>query len=235
MRGQSMGGYDDLDSWAEHDDAERHATRLDMVDTHLDQATALDPLDDPYKPIFPRPKRAPLASRSANATRVPPSASSRPSSGLSATSKCAPPAFHRTAVTPSTTAQPTSTLRRPLTSSIKPAPSVSRPTAPPLRKAESTPAVPTRSTATSAARHPLSSSLSRAPAATASTLKPRPGTLTLRHAKSSASSLAAVDEAGGRAAAQAAERELGVFGIVDGLDSLEAGGFDRFDEFAFEF
>lgn len=214
-----------------------------------------DPLDDRAKPIFPVPKRRALAPKPSNPAR-PLSSASRPSSGLStATASLRNPARPLTATrpTPSSTRAPTlpapqpiTAPRRPLASSTKPGPSFPRP--PALRKAESTPVVPTRSAVATGGRNPLSASTSRAPVAGAAlgAAKGRPAPLVLRQGKGSATSLSGeVGAARGVVAEREreAERELGVFGIVEeqeeegmGVRSLgmEEGGFERFDEFVFE-
>ncbi|BGP49047.1 hypothetical protein JCM10450v2_004926 [Rhodotorula kratochvilovae] len=231
---------EDPADWAREDAQERSLFKAEL-DAGMKEHADLASLDSP-QPLFPAPKRrAPLASKPANAPSAASAALSRsraPSTlgGSSSTASARKPALGASSAarrplaasgTPASTRRPEMTASSSMLRGGAPAPSR-------LGMSSSKPGLSAPSKPLSAApqRRPLAS-VSSASSSSAAT-RPRPPPLTLSRPASSVSLRSAASGSSAlrspaqlaaerKAAQQAAERELGIFGLVDseGGDVLE--------------
>ncbi|GAA6006540.1 uncharacterized protein JCM10292_003808 [Rhodotorula paludigena] len=246
LRATPLVPMDDPADWLLQDEAERGLFRAEMEDSL--QLSQYDEFDAPG-PLFPTPKRrAPLAAKPANGASSTPSTIARTrmtavvSSAASASARTGTPLSSAAARRPllSSTSAASAPLRRAPLGSTSTLGASARGNRPP----SSTLTASTLSL--SAARAPLSggkgtqtgsrASSTRehlAPVSAAPAPRARPPPLTLSRPTSSTSLRSASGSATGatlspaqasakrKADAEAAERELGIFGVVDSADDLE--------------
>ncbi|GAA6055783.1 hypothetical protein JCM3770_004799 [Rhodotorula araucariae] len=238
IKSMPLVAMEDPADWAREDAKERGLFKAELDEAPMEHPF-LASLDSP-QPLFPAPKRrTPLTSKSAN---TPSAASttflrSRAPSALSA-STGAPPARKlafgaSTAVRrPLGSSSTPATTRRPTMASSSSAPRGGAPAPSRLGMASSKPSLTAPSkpaTSAAAVRKALSSASSLS---SGGVTRPRPAPLTLSRPASSTSLRSATSGSGAlaspallaaqrKAETQAAERELGIFGIVESEGALE--------------
>ncbi|GAA5890449.1 hypothetical protein JCM8208_004877 [Rhodotorula glutinis] len=261
VRSMPLVGMEDAADWAEQDALERSSFKAEF-DEGVSEHTALSAAAAP-QPLFPAPKRrAPLAAKPANTSSLGSSVNGRargPAASLAGSSAAgsarkAPagsafaPRRPLGAPTSATTPGSTASSKAPVRGGTQPPPRLG----PMTTKPGSSSATKATSSSSLGTSRPL---LARAPSTSSSLLgssvaRPRPPPLALPLSRpASASSLRSANSTSAaplspaqvaarrKADEQAAERELGAFGLVDddGVDlAVDAGAFQFGDEESFK-